>query len=298
MQAIKKAFESEGKVVPIELILPTRSISPAYRQSPKYRRIQASIKEVGIVEPIVVYPQSGAGRSKQYLLLDGHLRLDVLRQQGATEVLCLISTDDEGFTYNHKVNQITPLQEHFMIMKALENGVSEERIANTLNLDVPAIRKKRDLLEGICPETVELLRDKRCSPGALRSFRKVLPMRQIMMAELMVASNNFTASYGQCLLAATPQEELIEKEKPKDVPGLRPEDLARMEREMKVLEKDFRRIENSHGRNTLNLVLAVGYIRKLLDSAAVVKFLSRKYADIFSEFEKLAESVDLSESEA
>jgi hypothetical protein len=34
----------------------------------------------------------------------------------------LIATDDEGFTYNHKVNRLTAIQEHFMILRALKNG--------------------------------------------------------------------------------------------------------------------------------------------------------------------------------
>jgi len=289
------AFESEGRLLPLDAILPTRTVSPSVRKSNKYRRIQASIREVGIVEPIVVHPQASRGTGSQYLLLDGHLRLDILREAGETEVLCLISTDDEGFTYNHKVNQISPIQEHFMIMKALEGGVSEERIAATLNVDVSAIRRKRDLLDGICPEAVELLKNKRSAPGSLRVMKKVLPMRQIEMAELMIASNNFSASYAKCLLAATSQEQLVEKDSPKEATGLRPEDLARMEREMQVLEKDFLRIEDSHGRNTLNLVLAVGYLRKVLDNAPIVKLLSRKYGDLLGEFEKLVAATDLDE---
>ena len=66
---------------------------------------------------------------------------------------------------------------------------------------------------------------------------------------------------------------------------------------MHVLEKDFRRIQDSYGRNTLNLVLAVGYLRRLLENAALVKFLSRWYGDLLSEFEKLAEVTDLRETE-
>src|SRR5208282_2675247 len=63
--------------------------------------------------------------------------------------------------YNHKVNPLTAIQEHFMIMEAIRNGVWEERIAKTLDVDVAAIRRKRDLLEGICPEAVQLLKEKR-----------------------------------------------------------------------------------------------------------------------------------------
>lgn len=295
---VKMAFETEGRVLPIEAILPTRTVANSMRQSTKYQRIRASIGEVGLVEPIVVFPQPvTAGAEARYILLDGHLRLDVLRALGTTEVLCLISTDDEGFTYNHKVSQVSAVQEHFMIMKALEGGVTEERIAATLNLDVAAIRKKRDLLEGICPEAVLLLRDKRATHVALRVFKKVLPMRQIAMAELMIAADNFSAAYSQCLLVASSEDELIEPQTPKDVPGLKPADLARMEREMRALEKDFRGIEDSHGKDALNLVLAAGYLRKLLASATLVKFLSRRHADMLSEFEKLAEATDLRDAE-
>jgi hypothetical protein len=293
VKPIKRAFQPDVRVVPIAAILPMVNVQPATRKSPKYRRIRSSIEQVGVVEPIVVFPKQRPDNTEQYLLLDGHLRLDILREMGKTEVQCLISTDDEALTYNHKVNHISPIQEHFMVMKALESGVPEERIASTLSVDVAAIRKKRDLLDGICAEAVQLLRDRSIAPEALRTIKKVKPMRQIAIAELMIASGNYTSTYSKCLLAATPQEELLERDGHKDFPGMRPEDLARMEREMHVLEKDFRRIEDSHGRNTLNLVLAVGYIRKLMADAGVVRFLSRKHADMLLEFQKLADEDDL-----
>lgn len=51
-----------------------------------------------------------------------------------------------------------------MILKALENGVGEERLAEALSVDVGNIRKKRDLLNGICPEAVQLLRNNQIAP--------------------------------------------------------------------------------------------------------------------------------------
>jgi hypothetical protein len=38
----------------------------------------------------------------------------------------------------------------------------------------------------------------------------------------------------------------------------------------------------------LNLTLACGYIKKLVDNAKVVRFLNTNYSDIFSAFEKIA----------
>jgi hypothetical protein len=39
-----------------------------------------------------------------------------------------------------------------MILKAIERGVLEERIAKALNVDVGSIKRKRRLLDGICPD--------------------------------------------------------------------------------------------------------------------------------------------------
>lgn len=90
-----------------------------------------------------------------------------------------------------------------------------------------------------------------------------------------------------------PEKDLIDTEKNKVVAGMKPEDIARMEREMELLGRDFLMIEESHGKNTLNLVLAVAYLRKLLDNAGVVKYLSQRYPDILGELQKLTESPDL-----
>lgn len=287
------AFEPEGQVIPMAQLLPLRTLAKGTRSSSRYLRIAASIEHIGIIEPIVVYPQNGRGAKSLYLILDGHLRYDILQQRGETEVFCLIATDDDSFTYNHKVNQISPIQEHFMIMRALESGVSEERIAATLHVDVSAIRKKRDLLDGVCPEAVHLLKDKRATAAAIRELRRVHPLRQIEMAELMTAANNFTTDYAKCLVAATPPDQLSDPPQNGAHDAPRPEDIQRIEREMQTLEQDFRAIDQSYAKNMLDLVLAAGYVRRLLGNAAVARYLGRHHPDICAEFEKLSEANDL-----
>jgi RepB plasmid partitioning protein len=46
-----------------------------------------------------------------------------------------------------------------MIVRAIARGVSEDKLANVLNLDVKSIKRRRTLLVGICPEVVELLKE-------------------------------------------------------------------------------------------------------------------------------------------
>src|SRR5207342_2996504 len=158
--------------------------------TPKYAQIVASIREVGIVEPPIV--ARDPGEAGKYLLLDGHLRVDVVKDMGETHVACLISTDDEAFTYNKRVNRIAIIQEHKMILKAIERGASEERIAKSLNVDVSNIQRKRRLLDGICSEAAEILKDKHIAIHALAEYKKLAPLRQIEAAELMVAMNKYT----------------------------------------------------------------------------------------------------------
>jgi ParB-like chromosome segregation protein Spo0J len=96
--AIAQAFGSDFVVVQINSILPVKAIEKTAKSSHKYRQIAASIREIGLVEPPVVIQDTRDPNS--YLLLDGHLRIEVLRDLGESEVECLVSTDDEAFTYN------------------------------------------------------------------------------------------------------------------------------------------------------------------------------------------------------
>ena len=290
-QRVKLACEPQIISVRLSAILPVKTVAAETKRSVKYNCIKASVSELGVIEPLVVFPDNG--NPGHYMLLDGHIRLEILKDLGHEQTECLVAMDDEGFTYNHKVNRLSAIQEHFMIMKAIKNGVSEERIAKTLDVDVANIRRKRDMLDGICPEAVEMLRDKRATAGALREMRKVKPMRQIEMVELMNATQNFSVAYAKCLYAATPDDQLVESDKPKEIGCLSAEEMGRMEREMESLNQDFKQIEDTHGRNVLNLVLVVSYLKKLLDNARVVRYLSRSYSEILAEFQKIAEAKSL-----
>ncbi|MBI1248132.1 chromosome partitioning protein ParB [bacterium] len=291
---IRLACQPSVSRIALDQILPLHKVLPGARLSVKYRRIAASIQEVGIIEPLVVYPQ--ADTAGKYILLDGHFRYDILKESGKSTADCLIALDDEAFTYNHKVNRLTPIQEHFMIMKAIKNGVSEQAIAAALGVDISKIREKKSLLAGICPEAVQLMKGKRVHASTIRQLRKAKPIRQIEIVELMSASHNFTVDYVKCLLAATPQEQLIESEQTKEVDGLSPADMARMEREMDTISSDFKQIEDTYGKNVLNLVIVVAYLKTLLDNARVVRYLAVNYAELLTEFQKTVESRTLSEA--
>jgi hypothetical protein len=75
--------------------------------------------------------------------------------------------------------------------------------------------------------------------------------------------------------------------------GVTAEQMAKMEREMGNLQGQLKLVEQSYGQDVLNLVLAKGYLTKLVSNEAVFRFLSQKHPDVLREFESLTRSVSL-----
>jgi ParB-like chromosome segregation protein Spo0J len=289
---VRIGFDPSGVILPIGSILPLKQLKSVVKFSQKYQQVLSSVREVGIIEPLIVFPQDG--KSELYILLDGHLRLEVLKELGQTCARCLIATDDEAYTYNRRISKLATIQEHAMILNAIKSGhVSEERIAKALNLDIASIRKKRDLLVGIGKEAAEVLKNKDISPNVFVALRKMKPMRQLEVAELLAATNNFSVPYTKALLVATSPEMLVDPDKRKVIEGLTPEQIAKMEKEMEVLQRDLELIEASHGNEVLNLVLARGYLAKLFGNVRVVRYLAQNYGDIFRELQAVVEAASL-----
>lgn len=288
---VKLAFERELIVARLDQILPLRQVTDQVKATVKYRRIAQSIAEIGVIEPLAV-TRSGQG----LMLLDGHIRYAVLMDMGETEARCLLARDDEAFTYNKRVNRLATIQEHYMIVRALERGVSEEKIARALNVDARSIRRRRSLLDGVCPEVVELLKDRSVNPVTFDVLRKMKPVRQIEVAELLLAANNFTSSYAKALLAATRQADLARPDKPKKVGGMTPEQMARMEREMESLNQDFKALEASYGDDVLHLVIASGYLARLVGNPEIERFLQSRHPEILDEFRSIITAASLDQS--
>lgn len=284
-ETVEIGFEDEIIDLPLDLILPIKPNNKHVFKGKKFNQILSSIKEVGIIEPVVVSPESGG----KYILLDGHLRIIALQKIGIETVSCLISKDDEAYTYNKYINRLSPIQEHKMIKKAISKGVAPEKIAKALNIEVGSILKKKNMLNGICEEAVNILKDKMVSAGVFEVLRKMLPIRQIEVATMMNDSATYTLPYAKAFLAATTKDMLTNPDRAKKIRGLDEEQLARMESEMASLQREYKLIEENYTNDVLTLTLAKGYIDSIINNAAVVRYLSKNNPEILSEFQKITE---------
>jgi hypothetical protein len=166
-----------------------------------------------------------------------------------------------------------------MLLEALRNGLTEERIAASLNVDISVIRRKRDMLHGICPEAVELLRDFKLNANIFQLMRKMKPLRQIEVADHMISNSAFSLSFVKALLYGTKPELLIDRPKTRD--GKASSDAAanRFSIESDTLLTDLKGLEDSFGKDAVTLTVCQRYVEQLLKNVRVVRYLERRHAE-------------------
>lgn len=291
----RAAFQQRVLTLPLSSIVPQRPIAAETKRSHIYLQIKASVNEIGLIEPLVVFPQNGRG----FLLLDGHIRFAILHELGISEGRCLLANDDEGYTYNKRVNYIPPVAQHLMLVQALNRGVSEQRIAAALNVNIYSVRQKANMLDGICDEVVELLRDRKMSPELFHVLRKMKPAIQIATAELMVLRNDLSVSFAKTRLALTPPDLL--NSPPSRKSKIKADSVAAqmlLEEDTDTLVRNLKSIETSYGTDVLTLTVGCTYVQRLLECQRVVRYMERNHTGLLGALQTLVSDLQTAQKKA
>jgi hypothetical protein len=261
----KSAFGSQILTLPLSSIVAQREPTLAMKRTACYKQIATSLEHIGLIEPLVVYEQSQG----TFLLVDGNTRFEILKSRGAKEVACILARDDESYTYNKRVSAVPPILQHYMLLRVLENGVTEVRVAAALNVDIKSVYQKRDMLKGICPEVTRLLEPHRLGIRAFAAIRRMKPLRQIEAAEHMIASNNFTLPFLRAILLVTKPEMLNKR----DSKGRLVSANAPLEREHEGLVRSLKAVESSFGSDMLCLAVSLKYLERIAKNPRIKKYL-------------------------
>ena len=65
--------------------------------------------------------------------------------------------------------------------------MNKERLARAFNVNLSSINRRTNMLEGICPEAIELLQDKQFTPDVTRVLRNMKAARQVPYTDEAVA---------------------------------------------------------------------------------------------------------------
>ena len=152
------------------------------------------------------------------------------------------------------------------------------------------IRRKRTLLDGICKEAVDVLKDRRVSPKSFATLRKMKPVRQLAAAQLMVASNRYSQKFSLALLAGTSDEMLVNPQARSKNKSLSAEQRARLIVETDNLLENVKAVESLYGGEALTLSVCCRYINRPLSNVSISKFLQTRQTDVLGELQSLVSS--------
>ena len=258
-----------------------------YRDLASYQTIFASVKEIGILQPIVVCPSKKVG---VYKILDGHLRYYALRELGFVEADCIVSLDDERYTFDAQINYLNAIQRSKMILKAVKNGLSPERIAKTLNIDVKKILNDMNATEGIDEKAKDILKASPVSNGVLNALKKVKSIRQIQIAEAMLNNHNFGIDYVKGLILSTQASLRVDETKPVVRRFHLSEIIENMGFERSNVQARVKEVMPKYNEDVYELTTIISFLRKILENPILSSYLMKHFSDKFELLKKIAES--------
>jgi len=280
------AFLPETIILPVNELYPMFTRPVQVKKRNFYRTIISSIREIGLIEPLVVVNKEG-----RYFIKDGYLRWQALKELGIEKVECLVGTDMDVYTYNKRVNALAPIQAQAMVEKAVKNGVDPDKIAAALNVSRDWVNRMENLLVGISPAVVDKLKHRVVTKTFFEELKKVLPERQIEILQIVEAADDYSPKYVRALVFATPPHQRANTVK--KTRKLDSQAQVEMAGKLRAVETEFRKASETFRDNIFNLVKLSGYIRKLIGNAVVHDFLNRQYPDVLVEFEKIANDSSL-----
>ncbi|EKA6689956.1 chromosome partitioning protein ParB, partial [Salmonella enterica] len=242
------------------------------------------IAEFELVEPILVYFDK---KENEIRILDGHLRIEAMKELGIEKAACIISTLDDTFTPNKHVNHMNAIQEHKMIKKALTK-VSIEKLSAVLGISVDNITEKTNFLTGIDPIVISLLSDKPIPRTTFTILRKMKPIRQIEVVESMIGFDNYSRGLAVSMLDNTPEHLLVKKPKQPIKSNKAKKAMLRLEREMTVTKEETSKIKHEYGSNTLKFSIARSYIDSLLSSPKILHWFLENEPQYLTELKKIS----------
>lgn len=272
-----------GQDIPIVKLVPRnqRNVAKKY-----YKRIEASLRAVGLIEPLVVYPQDD-----DFEILDGCLRYQILLEMGVETVPCLIWKEREAFTGNRMVNRLSTAQEMRMLRKSLEE-LDEKTIADALGLAGIKHRLNEGLLKKLTPLAVKAFEAGKLSKSAVQELAHVNVERQTEILKLMESCDDYSVTFVRGLILKTPTNKRAATN------GVRPPWNRPSEKKSNLLKKlqeaeqqqDF--YSGLYRQYTTNLLKLVIFVRGLLSNANVRDYLQEHHPQTLEVFEQIVDSTE------
>ncbi|HYE19745.1 MAG TPA: plasmid partitioning protein RepB C-terminal domain-containing protein [Tepidisphaeraceae bacterium] len=268
--------DSESLDIPITRLRPLRDRQVTKRE---YDRIVASLRVIGLIEPLIVFPDGD-----NFVILDGVQRYRGLLDLGVAVVPCILGKRREAFTGNRMVNRVSPIQENRMIERSMEE-LDAGSIAAALGISGIAHRLKRTLLKQLHPDVAAAFDKDKITRACAQELTSVKPARQKEIIGQMDGYKDYSIAFARTLILKTPPQlrnETKRKHDPWDKTAQRKADLIKQLTEAEQKHDFYSRLYKQY---TVDLLRLAIFARELLSNARVRPYLNHHHAGIVERFE-------------
>ena len=279
----RKEADVRGMDVPIVKLVPRneRKVSKKHRD-----RIEASLRAVGLIEPLIVFPLDDG-----YEILDGCLRYRILLDMGVESVPCLIGQEREAFTGNRMVSRLSAAQEMRMLRKSLEE-LDEKTIADALGMTSIKHRLNQTLLKKLDSSVKEAFESGQVSVQCAKELAHVRPDRQAEIIKLMDSCNDYSVTFARGLVLKTPASKRI-KANGKTTPWTRANNSkSDLLKKLKEAEQQQDFYSGLYRQYTTNLLKLVIYARTLISNPKISEYLQSRHPQQFAVIEQVINSTE------
>jgi len=247
-----------------------------------FEEIVENIKSIGLKKPITVTARSGDDGNPKYLLVCGEGRLNAFRILGETHIPALVVdvSDEDAFIMSLAENIARRGHRPLEILADIE-------ILRKRGYDADTIIHKTGLSPKYVKDIVFLLDqgEERLIEGIQRGAIPLTTALEIARAK------------DDALLKATPPEQRTDFKPTERDKQLAPiEQIVKLEKEMSQVQTQYKDAEENYCSDLLNLVVAKGYLTKLLGNNAVKSYITRHEPEILEHFELVVNTVSMEEA--
>ena len=271
-------MKARGVDVPLKDLVPLHERKMNFRKNRGYQKILASVREIGLIEPLCVYRENGA-----YIILDGYMRYRACSELGVGTIPCLVFPDKEAYTFNRMVNPLSRTQEAQMLRKSLET-IDESSIARTLGLKTIAARLNTHMLKRLHPEVIKAFDKGLLAQQCAMEFTHVKPERQAFIVQEMKRTGDYGRSFARALVFRTPkkQRERTRRRSPWEQNSAQKQELVK---KLESVEKRYDFYTALYRQYTTDLLRLCIYVRKLLGNDKVRTYMESEAPEILRRFE-------------
>lgn len=269
------------KDVPISDLVPLNERDINLKGNRGFRRLVATIRAVGLLEPLAVYPDNG-----RYIILNGFLRYKACEELKVSTIPCIIYQDKEAYTFNRMVNNLSGFQEMRMLRKSLEK-IDEKTVARAFGMTTIRHRLAPTLMKELHPKVAKAFEADIIGKTCVKEMIVVCPQRQVEILREMKSKNNFSMAFLRALILGTPESKRNPNRTPRKPwvkdPEKRKALVARLDEASK--QHDF--YSALYRRYSSDLLKVCFHIRQLITNSRLSAYLECNHPEILTSFKQI-----------